>query len=100
MVATDDGSSGFKGFVTQAAERFLKEHNSTPYRLYACGPEPMLKAVETLSDRFRIPGQISLEAPMPCGIGVCLGCIRPLKAGGYTRVCREGPVYDIGEVEL
>jgi dihydroorotate dehydrogenase electron transfer subunit len=97
--ATDDGSYGFHGFVTDAVRQVINNLNN-PYRMYACGPEEMLKAAENLAREYEIPGQFSLEAPMPCGIGVCLGCIRPLKSGGYTRVCREGPVYNIGEVSL
>jgi len=96
---TDDGSNGRRGFVTEYAEAALAARDGR-YRLYACGPEPMLKAVETLAGRLALPGQLSLEAPMPCGLGICLGCVRPLVRGGYTRVCRDGPVYDIGEVQL
>jgi len=59
-----------------------------------------LKAIDEMAREFKIPGQLSLEAPMPCGTGICLGCIVPLRAGGYSRVCREGPVYEIGEVLL
>jgi dihydroorotate dehydrogenase electron transfer subunit len=98
-LSTDDGSFGFKGFVTSAINEYL-ENNKGDYRLYACGPPAMLKAIDRLAQERTIPGQLSLEAPMPCGIGVCLGCVLPLTSGGYTRVCREGPVYDIGEVLL
>jgi dihydroorotate dehydrogenase electron transfer subunit len=98
-LSTDDGSFGFRGFVTSAIKEYL-ENNKGDYRLYACGPSGMLKAIDRLAQERTIPGQLSLEAPMPCGIGVCLGCILPLTSGGYTRVCREGPVYDIGEVLL
>ncbi len=97
--ATLDGSSGFKGLVTEAIAHAI-DREAGNIRLYACGPEGMLKAVDDLGRARNIPGQLSLEAPMPCGIGVCLGCIRTLRAGGYTRVCREGPVYEIGEVVL
>ena len=69
-------------------------------RVFGCGPEGMLKAVNDLALRHGLKGQLSLEAPMPCGIGVCLGCIVPLAAGGYSRVCCDGPVYEIGEVVL
>lgn len=98
-LSTDDGSYGFNGVVTEAVKKTINIADGK-YRIYACGPEGMLKAVDTLAREYQIPGQLSLEAPMPCGIGICLGCIRPLTAGGYTRVCREGPVYDIGEVLL
>jgi dihydroorotate dehydrogenase electron transfer subunit len=99
ITSTDDGSFGIKGFVTVAINGFL-EKNPDKYRLYACGPPGMMKAADNLALEKNIPGQLSLEAPMPCGIGVCLGCIMPLRKGGNTRVCREGPVYNIGEVLL
>ncbi|MFH1687102.1 MAG: hypothetical protein ABIE70_06215 [bacterium] len=60
----------------------------------------MLKAVDELGRRLNISGQISMEAPMPCGIGVCLGCVVPLVNGGHARVCHDGPVFEIGEVAL
>lgn len=99
ILATEDGSAGFRGLVTVAVSEWVAENNGKK-AIYACGPEGMLQAVNNLAGRLSIPGQLSLEAPMPCGIGICLGCIRPLRAGGYTRVCREGPVYNIGEVLL
>ena len=98
--ATDAGSFGFNGLVTEALEAYLAVSPEQQYRLYACGPEPMLKATDQLALRHGIPGQLSLEAPMPCGIGVCLGCVVSLKNGGHARVCTEGPVFDIGEVAL
>jgi len=97
--STDDGSFGYKGFVTDAMMDVIRKEKGK-YRIYACGPEGMLRAVDAMAAKLNIPGQLSLEAPMPCGVGICLGCIRPLRAGGYTRVCREGPVYEIGEVLL
>lgn len=99
LPATEDGTLGFKGVVTDAIRDKIATADGK-FRIYACGPEGMLKAVDRLAGELRMPGQLSLEAPMPCGLGVCLGCIRPLAAGGYTRVCREGPVYNIGEVLL
>ncbi len=99
VCTTDDGSYGMKGFVSDAIRQSIAGKNNK-FRIYACGPHGMLKAIDTLAQKSNIPGQISLEAPMPCGIGICLGCIVPLKAGGYSRVCREGPIYNIGEVML
>lgn len=98
---TDDGSFGTKGLVTEAVEKFLNESGSRgSYRMYGCGPGGMLKATDALGLKYGIPGQVSLEAPMPCGLGICLGCVVPLRQGGHARVCREGPVFDIGEVLL
>lgn len=97
---TDDGSFGVKGLVTKPAEQYLKGKQDTKLRIYACGPDVMLRAVNDLGMKYRLPGQLSLEAPMPCGIGVCLGCVVPLTNGDYARVCCDGPVFNIGEVKL
>jgi len=97
--STDDGSSGYHGFVTGAIEKNI-DLTDKSIRIFACGPEGMLKAIDRLALANNVLGQLSLEAPMPCGIGICLGCIMPLREGGNTRVCREGPVYNIGEVLL
>ena len=97
---TEDGTLGVKGLITKPLEKYIKENSKNKMRLYSCGPEGMLKAVDDLSLKYDIPGQISLEAPMPCGVGICLGCIVPLRKGGHARVCAEGPVFDIGEVVL
>ena len=97
---TEDGSFGEKGLVTQAVERFVAGNPGRKYRVYGCGPEGMLKATDQLARKLGLPGQISMEAPMPCGIGVCLGCVVPLTSGGHARVCHDGPVFEIGEVAL
>ncbi len=86
--------------VTKPVEQFIKNNTDKKLRIYACGPEGMLKASNDLGLKYKIPGQVSLEAPMPCGIGICLGCVVPLTKGGHARVCCEGPVFNIGEVVL
>ena len=99
--ATDDGSLGDRGFITKSVEKFIQDHHAKErLRLYGCGPEPMLKAVDELGMRYGVAGQISLESPMPCGIGICLGCVVKLRMGGHARVCCDGPVFEIGEVAL
>ncbi|MCK4607489.1 MAG: dihydroorotate dehydrogenase electron transfer subunit [candidate division Zixibacteria bacterium] len=97
---TEDGSLGSKGLVTVPVEEFIENHDNGNCRIYGCGPEGMLKSTNELALRLGVPGQISLEAPMPCGIGVCLGCVVPLTDGGHARVCCDGPVFSIGEVAL
>jgi dihydroorotate dehydrogenase electron transfer subunit len=97
---TDDGSFGEHGLVTGPVDRYIKDNSEQKLRLYACGPEPMLRAVDDLALLHVLPGQLSLEAPMPCGIGVCLGCIVTLRNGEHARVCHDGPVFNIGEVLL
>ena len=97
---TEDGSVGEKGLVTKPVEDFIQSNKKSRMRIYGCGPEGMLKATDELGIRHGIPGQISLEAPMPCGIGICLGCVVELTKGGHARVCCDGPVFNIGEVKL
>ena len=74
----------------------------TPGRkLYACGPTPMLKAVGRLAGEFSLPAELALDEHMGCGIGVCLACVVPIKAGDsweYQRACTEGPVFDSRQV--
>jgi dihydroorotate dehydrogenase electron transfer subunit len=91
-VATDDGSRGFHGFVTQ-----LVEQQQKPQHLIGCGPEPMMKALAVLAERWGIPCHLSLETPMACGIGVCFSCVTKVRTADgwdYRRVCVEGPVFD------
>lgn len=85
-VATMDGSYGTQGYVTDV----LKTEGLNPDYFYACGPLPMLRALCTTLD---IPGQVSLEARMACGFGVCMCCSLETK-NGPKRICKEGPVFD------
>ncbi len=92
--ATMDGSEGVEGPVTVLLNA---EENLGNAGVYACGPEKMLEAVCTISKEKVIPSQISLEARMACGYGVCLSCVKPVKSqNGFAlkRVCREGPIFD------
>jgi len=82
---TEDGSFGLKGLVTS----HLKE--MTDYDLvFACGPNPMLKAIHQTSE---LPSEFSLEAYMACGIGACMGCVIHLKDKTMKRVCKDGPIF-------
>ncbi|HUN78248.1 MAG TPA: dihydroorotate dehydrogenase electron transfer subunit [Solirubrobacteraceae bacterium] len=96
-VATDDGSVGHSGLVTEllAAELDGDGHAA----VYACGPAPMLEAVRALCAERAVPAQLALEAGMACGFGACHGCVVPRRGGGYLRVCVDGPVIDAGELE-
>lgn len=92
-VATDDGSSGFKGKVTDLLEALLPSTiDRRPLTVYACGPHPMLKKIASLSSENRITTQLSLEEHMACGVGACLGCV-VLTKNGYRSVCKDGPVF-------
>jgi dihydroorotate dehydrogenase electron transfer subunit len=84
VLATEDGSKGIKGLATEAMAGI--DHSY----VYACGPEPMLKAVSKASSAS---GQFSFEARMGCGFGACMGCSRETRSGP-KRVCRDGPVFE------
>lgn len=97
VVATDDGSLGTRGLVTEPLSALLSGCEPDGLHLYACGPTPMLKAVAKMARRAGVRCDLALEAPMACGFGVCLGCVVPTHAGAhgeirYERVCVEGPV--------
>ena len=101
-LATEDGSAGHKGYVTEILDR----HVDQPSELFACGPKMMLKAVQTYAQNKSIPSQLSTEERMGCGIGACLVCVCKLKAEQnpegyeYKRVCKEGPVFAGDEIIL
>jgi dihydroorotate dehydrogenase electron transfer subunit len=93
-LATDDGSVGRRGTVIDLLET-LDVHKATV--LFACGPDPMLSAVQRWAAHRSLRGHASLEAHMACGTGSCHGCVVPT-ASGYQRVCAEGPVLPLEEL--
>lgn len=101
-VATEDGGFGTKGTVIDA----IKEHNLTAESIYACGPLPMLRALKEYAKLHDMACYVSLEEKMACGIGACLGCVcKSKETDGHTnvknkRICKEGPVFEAGEVEF
>jgi dihydroorotate dehydrogenase electron transfer subunit len=91
LAATDDGSFGHHGLVTDV----LRKINLSPFiPVYCCGPRPMMAAIAQLCRQESRGCQVSVETVMACGIGACLGCAVPLKAGGYAHVCSDGPVFE------
>lgn len=98
-LTTDNGSKGPKGFVTQILEDFLVSLPLTPYRLpliFTCGPTPMLRAVSAISQKYEAPCQVSVEEPMACGFGACIGCAIKVKSATghrFAMACSEGPVF-------
>ncbi|MBS3809595.1 MAG: dihydroorotate dehydrogenase electron transfer subunit [Desulfobacterales bacterium] len=93
-VATEDGTAGVKGLVTDPLNHWLEKNS--PAMIYACGPHAMLKAVGAIAKSRDIPCEVSIETLMACGLGVCMGCA--VSAGdtekGYRHVCKDGPVFD------
>ena len=92
-VATDDGSAGHHGLVTELLAAELGAGG--PVEVYACGPPPMLEAVRALCAEHDVPAQLALESGMACGFGACFGCVVPTR-DGYVRLCVDGPVLDAG----
>jgi dihydroorotate dehydrogenase electron transfer subunit len=106
-LATDDGSAGRRGFVTELLPDVLeapstgsREPGTRNLQIYACGPEPMLDAVTRIARERNVPAQLSLDRRMGCGLGACGACVckvaSPEAPDGwdYIRICREGPVVD------
>jgi dihydroorotate dehydrogenase electron transfer subunit len=95
-IATDDGSTGHHGFVTDLLKQILTEP-SPPDTVYCCGPEPMMHAVAKLTDAANVACWLSLETPMACGFGACFSCVTKVRQDDgtwdYRRVCVEGPVF-------
>jgi len=94
--ATIDGSHGVKGFVTLPLDQLLA--GGGDLLIYACGPDPMLHRVAQLAAAREVPAQLSLEAPMACGYGICVGCAVPVRHDCpegfvYQKVCTDGPVF-------
>jgi dihydroorotate dehydrogenase electron transfer subunit len=106
-LATDDGSRGHHGFVTELLEREGRAHAA----IAACGPSPMLRAVGAVGRAQGLRAQLSLEETFACGVGACWGCVVPLSRASeqapkfpppapgekrdyvHARICREGPVF-------
>jgi dihydroorotate dehydrogenase electron transfer subunit len=93
--ATDDGSLGHHGFITEVVQSLTLPAGC---RVYSCGPEPMLAALGEICRSQGIACQVSVESVMACGMGACLGCSRPARNKTYTHVCLQGPVYDAEEL--
>lgn len=101
-VATDDGTLGTMGLVTEVLEKYLDE-GGKQRTIYACGPGPMLKSAAAIAARHGITCQVSLEAGMACGMGACLGCVtkginHTDDTPDYRCVCKDGPVFDANEI--
>lgn len=102
IVATDDGSEGWRGTVVDLLEDRLQRHIPERPKIFACGPTPMLKALGSMAVRRGIECELSLEGDMACGIGICQGC--PVETVGgkrkYALVCTDGPTFHAQDVVL
>ena len=100
--ATDDGTAGHHGFVTDLVPAALEGFPSHEVHVVACGPEPMLSATAKITARHGTSCQLSLERRMACGTGACFGCVARLRtpdgSWDYRRTCTDGPVFDADDV--
>lgn len=94
FLATDDGSAGVKGRVSELFGRIVPGPDTM---IYACGPRPMLAAVKAFASEKGLKGEASMEEVMACGLGACLGCSVPT-VKGYRTVCHDGPVFSLDEL--
>src|SRR3989338_125845 len=104
-ITTDDGTCGCKGLVPKLFEDILRTTNHESLTtIYACGPEPMLKCIAGISERYSVHCQALLEEKMACGFGACLGCTVKVRQAGREQgfinklTCKDGPVFDTREL--
>lgn len=98
-IATNDGSAGSQGFVTGPLDEILGAYRmyGTQFELFTCGPDGLLKAVADRALEYNMPGWISMDRHMVCGVGACFACIQKVKYDGKVynaRCCVNGPVFD------
>jgi NAD(P)H-flavin reductase len=96
VLATDDGSVGHHGLITELLEAEL-DARAEELEVYACGPPAMLEAVRGMCVEGDVPAQLALESGMACGFGACFGCVVPT-VDGYVRLCLDGPVLEAGKL--
>jgi dihydroorotate dehydrogenase electron transfer subunit len=104
-VATDDGSVGYEGLITDCFSKWLGQRSLSAKDtiIYGCGPEKMLARMARIAEEKKIDCQVSMERMMACGIGVCQSCAVKCKVNGssqtiYKLCCKEGPVFDSKEI--
>ena len=103
-IATNDGSLGAKGFVTDLIPQLLADYPGKKFFFYGCGPHPMLIALAKLLRERGLDGELSIDQIMCCGVGACFGCVVKVNDPGsesgwrYARSCSEGPVFPLADV--
>lgn len=98
ICTTEDGSVGLTGRVTDPLSARLEAAKGRA-TVFAVGPTPMMRACAELAARHGATCLVSLENPMACGFGVCLGCAAPRAEGGFSLVCKAGPVFEAREID-
>lgn len=102
FLATEDGSTGLKGRVTDLISEHHEALTSPNSMIYACGPNPMLQRIKEIMEMMGRTCQVSLETMMACGFGVCLGCVVNSSSASnpYKYACKDGPVFYTSEIDL
>lgn len=102
-IASDDGSIGRQGLVTELLAEVLEESTGAKRRVFCCGPEPMMQATAEICHAAGVVCEVSLETPMACGLGVCFSCVAKVRQPDgdwdYKRTCVEGPVFEASAIE-
>jgi NAD(P)H-flavin reductase len=98
-LASEDGHTGHQGYVTDLLAVLLEGSDAGSAAVYACGPPAMLEALRQMCAERSVAAELAMESPMACGYGACFGCAVPLAAGGYMRLCVDGPVVNAAEIE-
>ena len=92
-ISTEDGSLGYKGFVTDLLAKQIQQNSI----IFVCGPTPMMKKVAEIAKDKNISGYASLEQKMACGVGNCQGCAVKIN-NSYKMACKDGPVFSISDI--
>lgn len=101
LVATDDGSEGYRGTNVELFQLKTELYQNKKFRIFACGPNAMLKTLQEICIKNNYECQMSVECAMACGFGICQGCpIEKYDEEGYLLVCKDGPVFDARMVKL
>ena len=105
VIATDDGTLGWKGFVTEPLAAWLDAMDAASDNavVYTCGPEPMMRAIAEICIARNVECQVSLERHMACGMGTCQSCVCKIKSDAepgwsHKLCCTHGPVFDAAEI--
>ncbi len=101
ITSTDDGSEGFHGNIVQLLESEIKKYDKTKTKVFACGPNPMLRALSEFTIKNGYECEISTESVMACGFGICQGCnVEGVNSDRFLLVCKDGPVFNAEDVRL
>ncbi|MCL2305347.1 MAG: dihydroorotate dehydrogenase electron transfer subunit [Planctomycetaceae bacterium] len=102
VLATDDGSEGYHGPVTDLIPTVVSDTNNT--KVLCCGPQPMLHSAFVECQKLGLPCDVSLESPMACGLGICYSCVVEYQQDDsnyeYVRTCYDGPVFDAYKLKI